>query len=211
MKRPFMRPLIVPPETHIRAFLSRLGIPASELADPSLDLQGTPARVTRMYRDELLASYKPGALEDLRTKFRKFDSDGKDAFVLLGPTKFHSLCSHHMLPFYGEAYVGYLPGENVIGASKAARVVVHFSRMLQIQERMTRQVADFVFTEANARAVVVLVRAAHECMRCRGVGQSDSRMVTTSVRPLRAQGDDEDIDNATISEFYAQMSVLRGG
>lgn len=197
-----------PSAKHVRAFLAAIGVPRHEFSDPTLDLGRTPERVAKMFSSELLAGYAPGALGRLKARFTKFDADGKDALVLLGPTTFHSLCSHHLLPFIGEAFVGYLPGRSLIGASKTAHVVRHYSQMLQIQERLTRQVADFLYEEASAKAVVVLMRASHECMRCRGVRQPETKMVTTSVRPLQAVGDDSDITDSVLREFYEQLRLV---
>jgi GTP cyclohydrolase I len=184
-----------------------LGVPQQEWEDRGLDIHNTPARVAKMLREELLASYKPGAYEDLCRRFTCFASDGMDSLVVEGPIDFHSMCAHHMLTFSGEAYVGYLPGPLLVGASKLVRAVDYYARMLQIQERMGRQIADFVMTQAQAKASIVLLKANHLCMRCRGVKQSRTSMLTTAIRPEPAQFG---LDSGLIQEFYQAVELLRG-
>lgn len=184
-------------------------IPATELEDPGLDIRNTPARVHRMMRDELLASYQPGSFQKLCDTFTCFESDGQDALVFLGSVEFSSMCAHHVLPFVGQAYVAYVPDKKIVGLSKLARVVEHYSRMLQIQERMTRQIADFVFEKAEAKFAVCMLDSAHYCMRCRGVKQQTARMVTTAIRPQPGSTADE-AWRGVLTEFYAQVQLLVG-
>jgi len=106
--------------------------------------------------------------------------ESSDEMVVLRGISFHSTCEHHLLPFYGEASVGYLPGK-VVGISKLARLVDSYARRLQIQERLTRQVADAIEQHLEARGVGVIVRAHHLCMGCRGVRQQGTEMVTSSM------------------------------
>lgn len=193
----------------MRRVLQSLNIPKSEWLDPSLDLDNTPRRVVKMMRDELLGSYKPGALEALISGFTCFPSDGKDAMVVIGPIDFTSLCAHHVLPFSGEAFIGYIPGDVVVGASKLPRVVEHYSRMLQIQERMARQVADFVYDQAGAKLVIAFFMAKHECMRCRGVRQRNSVMATTAVRPAPVM--DDESWRGVSDEFWNQVQSIKKG
>lgn len=110
---------------------------------------------------------------------RTFD-ETSDEMVVLRNISFHSTCEHHMLPFYGEVSVGYLPGK-VVGISKLARLVDCFARRLQIQERLTRQIAESIEEHLDARGVGVIVRAHHLCMGCRGVRQQTTEMVTSSM------------------------------
>lgn len=189
-------------------FFRELRIPRSEWDDPALDVGNTPKRMARMLRDELLASYKPGALADLEKRFTLFPSDGQDAMVVEGPLSFSSMCGHHMLPFIGEAFVGYIPGKYVIGASKIPRVVTFYSQMLQIQERLSRQVADFLFHKAEAKLVIVQMRAKHLCMGIRGVKQAHSKMVTTAIRPQPEDPSDE-AWRGVLHEFYSQVALLK--
>ncbi len=106
---------------------------------------------------------------------------GYDELVLLRDVPFHSLCMHHLLPFHGVAHVAYLPGERIIGLSKLARIVEHFSRDLQVQERLTVQVADWLQDELRPRGVGVVLQAEHTCMTMRGVRKPGSKTVTSAV------------------------------
>ncbi len=144
--------------------------------DPSRDgLADTPERVLRAWR-EMTSGYGDDPAEILA---RTFD-ETSDEMVVLRNISFHSTCEHHLLPFYGEVSVGYLPGK-VVGISKLARLVDCFARRLQIQERLTRQIADSIEEHLDARGVGVIVRAHHLCMGCRGVRQQNTEMVTSSM------------------------------
>lgn len=144
--------------------------------DPDRDgLLDTPHRVVRAWR-EMTAGYEENAEEILSRTFE----ETSDELVILGGISFYSTCEHHMLPFYGTASVGYLPGK-VVGISKLARLVQCFARRLQIQERMTRQIAEAVSTHLQARGVGVVIKAHHLCMGCRGTRQPGAQMVTSSM------------------------------
>jgi GTP cyclohydrolase I len=144
--------------------------------DPSRDgLIDTPARVLKAWR-EMTSGYADDPAEILARTFE----ESSDEMVVLRGISFHSTCEHHMLPFYGEASVGYLPGK-VVGISKLARLVDCFARRLQIQERLTRQIAESVEEHLEARGVGVIIRAHHLCMGCRGVRQQTTEMVTSAM------------------------------
>lgn len=144
--------------------------------DPHRDgLLETPIRVVRSLV-EMTSGYDEDAAEILSTTF----DEVSDELVVLRDVEFHSLCEHHLLPFAGTATVGYLPGR-VVGVSKLARVVDCFARRLQIQERLTRQIAEAVEMHLDARGVGVVITARHMCMACRGVRQSSSEMVTSAM------------------------------
>ena len=144
--------------------------------EPERDgLRDTPARVVKAWR-EMTAGYAEDPAEILA---RTFD-ESSDELVILRGISFYSTCEHHMLPFYGQAVVGYLPGK-VVGISKLARLVECFAKRLQVQERMTRQIAEAVETHLEARGVGVVLRAHHLCMGCRGVRQEETEMVTSSM------------------------------
>src|SRR6476620_157758 len=131
-------------------------------ADLELDsLAETPARVARMYA-ELLAP------EPFRVTTFPNDA-GYDELVVARSIPFHSLCEHHLLPFVGVAHVGYLPGERIIGLSKLARVVEKFARALQVQERLTKQIGDWLHEHLEPKGVGVVLEAEHLCMSLRGV------------------------------------------
>jgi GTP cyclohydrolase IA len=112
------------------------------------------------------------------------NDEGYDELVLARDIPFHSLCQHHMLPFTGVAHVGYLPGERILGLSKLARVVELFARGLQVQERLTKQVADWLQEHLHPKGVGVVVEAEHLCMSLRGVRAAGSRTVTSAVHGL---------------------------
>ena len=110
------------------------------------------------------------------------NDEGYDELVVARDVPFRSLCEHHLLPFYGVAHVGYLPGKRIVGLSKLARVVDHFSSGLQVQERLTEQVANWLASHLGARGVGVVMEAEHLCMSLRGVRARGSLTVTSSLR-----------------------------
>ena len=111
-----------------------------------------------------------------------FPNEGYDELVLVRNISFQTLCMHHLLPFQGEAHVAYLPGDTIIGLSTLARVVEAFARDLQLQERMTQQIADWLEQELSPRGVGVVLSAEHTCMTIRGVRKPGARTVTSAVR-----------------------------
>jgi GTP cyclohydrolase I len=110
------------------------------------------------------------------------NDDGYDQLIVAGAIPFHSLCMHHLLPFHGVAHIGYLPAERIIGLSKLGRVVELFARDLQIQERMTTQIADWLERQLEPRGVGVVLEAEHLCMSLRGVQKLGARTVTSALR-----------------------------
>src|SRR3954447_5298111 len=112
------------------------------------------------------------------------NDDGYDELVAARSILFHSLCMHHLLPFHGVAHIGYLPGERIIGLSKLARVVEYFSRDLQVQERLTTQVARWLERELEPKGVGVVIEAEHMCMTLRGVQKLGAKTVTSALRGL---------------------------
>jgi GTP cyclohydrolase I len=140
-------------------------------------LERTPERVARMY-DELLAGYRvdPYALINEAV----FDIE-YDQMVIVRDIEFYSLCEHHMLPFIGRAHVAYVPTDKVIGLSKIPRVVDLFARRLQVQERLTRQIADFLDAALHPTGVAVVVEGLHLCSMMRGVKKANARMVTSAM------------------------------
>lgn len=146
--------------------------------DPNREgLLKTPERVARMY-EELLSGYRvdPVALVNGAV----FDV-AYDEMVLVRDIEFYSLCEHHLLPFIGRAHVAYLPRGRIIGLSKIPRIVDMFARRLQVQERMTRQIADFLDTLLNPIGVAVVVEGLHLCATMRGVKKHGARMTTSSM------------------------------
>lgn len=139
-------------------------------------LQETPRRVADAYTELLTPHpFRPTTFPN---------EDGYDELIVARAIPFHSLCMHHMLPFHGVAHVGYLPGERIIGLSKLGRVVEYFSRNLQIQERLTTQVADWLERELEPKGVGVVLEAEHLCMSLRGVQKLGATTVTSALRGL---------------------------
>jgi GTP cyclohydrolase I len=165
-----------PDEAKIAGLVKELLVELGE--DPERDgLKKTPARVakslaflTRGYRQNLKAVVN-GA---------KFAS-GTNHMVILKDIELYSLCEHHMLPFYGKCAIGYISRGKVLGVSKLARIVDMYARRLQIQERMTEEIADAVMAETGAEGVGVVIRAKHLCMMMRGVEKQNSEMTTSAV------------------------------
>jgi GTP cyclohydrolase I len=146
--------------------------------DPSRSgIADTPSRVARMY-DELLSGYKTDPVELLNNAL--FDVE-YDEMVVVKDIDFYSMCEHHMLPFYGHASVGYIPEDKVIGLSKIPRIVDMFARRLQVQERMTQQIATFLEDLIKPRGVAVVVEASHLCAAMRGVKKQRTRMLTSAM------------------------------
>jgi len=125
------------------------------------------------------------------------NDEGYNELVLARNIPFHSLCQHHMLPFKGVAHVGYLPGKRILGLSKLARVVELFSRRFQVQERLTKQVADWLDHELDPKGVGVVLDAEHLCMTLRGVEAAGSRTVTSALHGLLRS------DERSRAEFFA--------
>lgn len=154
--------------------------------DPQREgLIDTPARVVRSY-SEFFAGYDIDPAELLTTTFSEVD--GYDEMVVLKDIRFESYCEHHMVPIIGKAHIAYLPDTRVVGLSKLARLVDAYAKRLQIQEKMTVQIADTLNTTLRPKGVAVMLEAAHQCMSTRGVHKAGASMVTS--RMLGAFRDD---------------------
>ena len=160
-------------------------------------LRRTPLRVAKAM-DFLTSGYDMQAEEVIRDAI--FHEACQD-MVLVRDIEFYSLCEHHVLPFFGRAHVGYLPSGKVVGLSKVARVVDVFARRLQVQERLTSQIADALMQGLDAHGVAVVMEASHTCMMMRGVQKQNSTTVTSAMRGTFAS------DARTRAEF---MGLLRG-
>jgi GTP cyclohydrolase I len=156
-------------EAAARDLLKALG------ADQEADgLRETPGRIARAYAE---------LLTPIPFNVTTFPNDeGYDELVVVRDIPFQSLCMHHMLPFHGTAHVAYLPAERIVGLSKLGRVVDLFARDLQVQERLTTQVADWLVNQLAPRGVGVIIEAEHLCMSLRGVQKGGSRTVTSALR-----------------------------
>ena len=156
----------------IRELLERIG------EDPNREgLVDTPARVARSYR-ELCGGYAVDA--DALVRDALFAAEGED-MVVVNDVDFFSLCEHHMLPFFGKAHIGYIPSGKIVGLSKIARVVEVFARRLQVQERLTVQIARCLERNLGAQGVGVVLHAQHLCMMMRGVQKQNSVAVTSEM------------------------------
>lgn len=157
---------------YLRKFLSYIG--DSSEREGLLD---TPKRVVKSWK-ELYVGYAQDPKEILSTVFK----DGTcDEMVILKDIEFTSMCEHHVLPFIGKAHVAYLPKGKVVGLSKLARLVDCFGKRLQIQEKMTQQIANAIDKYLKPRGVAVVIEAHHQCMSCRGVGKKNTTMITSSM------------------------------
>jgi GTP cyclohydrolase I len=171
--------------------------------DPAREgLQDTPARVARAYR-EWFCGYEEDPNELLARSFE--ETDGYDEMVVLRDIRLESTCEHHMAPILGRVHVAYLPNGRVVGISKLARVVEAYAKRLQIQEKMTAQIANTIRDVLQPKGVAVVVEAAHQCMTTRGVHKPGVTMVTS--RMLGAFRDDP----STRREFLAMIGNPRGG
>jgi GTP cyclohydrolase IA len=147
--------------------------------DPGREgLRDTPSRVVRAY-EEFFSGYEEDPEGILRRTFE--ETDGYDEMVLLRDIRLESHCEHHLVPIIGKAHVAYLPGNRVVGISKLARVVEIYSRRLQIQEKLTVQIANAIQETLQPRGVAVVVEAAHQCMTTRGVRKPGVTMVTSRM------------------------------
>jgi GTP cyclohydrolase I len=160
-------------------------------------LQRTPERVARMYQ-ELLSGYQTDLNQLVNGAI--FESEYQD-MVLVRDLKFYSMCEHHMLPFFGQAHVAYIPDGRIIGLSKIPRLVAMFSRRLQVQERPTQQIAETLQAVLQPRGIAVLVEGAHLCAMMRGVRKSEARMVTS------AMFGDFRTDDRLRQDFYNQLRL----
>lgn len=138
----------------------------------------TPKRIRKSW-DKLFSGYKQNSADILKTQF----IDGScNEMIILKDIEFYSTCEHHFLPFIGKITIGYIPNGKVVGISKLARLVEIYSRRLQIQERMTGQIADDIMLHIKAQGCMVICEAQHLCMTSRGVEKQKSKMITSAIR-----------------------------
>ena len=165
-----------PDERKIAALVKSLLVELGE--DPARDgLLKTPARVAKS-----LAFLTQGYRQSVRSVVNgALFKSGTNHMVILKDIELYSMCEHHMLPFFGKCAIGYISRGKVIGVSKLARIVDMYARRLQIQERLTEEIADAVMRETGAEGVGVVVKAKHLCMMMRGVGKQNSEMTTSAV------------------------------
>jgi GTP cyclohydrolase I len=177
-------------ESAVRQILVEIG------EDPTrAGLLDTPARMHRMYQ-ELTAGYHVDVERLINRAI--FDVDYSE-MVVVKDIEFHSLCEHHLLPFFGRAHVAYIPNGRVIGLSKIPRIVEMYARRLQVQERMTKQIADLLMERLEPEGVGVVIEATHLCAAMRGVRKPGTVMTTAAVLGLFRRND------KTRAEFFAHI------
>lgn len=161
-------------ERAVREILAAVG------EDPDREgLLETPQRVARMY-----AELFRGLHDDPRAHLKKFFTEKYDEMVLVRDISFNSMCEHHLLPFSGQAHIGYVPNGRVVGLSKLARVVEVVSQRPQVQERMTEEIANLLISELNVKGVAVVLEATHSCMTIRGIRKPGSVCVTSAMKGI---------------------------
>lgn len=180
-------------EEIIKALLVELG------EDPDREgLEKTPHRVAKSF-EFLTRGYRQNHEEVINNAF--FEETYCNDMIIVKDIEFYSLCEHHMLPFFGRCHIGYIPTGKVFGVSKLARLVDMFARRLQLQERLTRQIADTILNSVNPEGVGVVMEAQHMCMTMRGVEKQNSKMVTSAMLgSFRSE-------TATRAEF---LNLIRG-
>jgi GTP cyclohydrolase I len=197
LARPARRPSRGEAEAAVKTLIEWAG------DDPAREgLKGTPGRVARAF-EEYFAGYGTDAVELLQRTFE--ETDGYDEMVVLKDIRFESHCEHHLAPIIGKAHVAYLPQKRVVGISKLARLVEVYAKRLQIQEKMTAQIANTLDEVLQPKGVAVVIEAAHQCMTSRGVHKPGVAMVTS--RMLGAFR----TDPSTRREFLAIIGQPSGG
>jgi GTP cyclohydrolase I len=162
-------------EDSIHQFLIEIG------DDPNREgLKNTPSRMIKTLR-ELTQGYKVSPEEVVEGAIFEVEYD---ELVLIKDVEYYSLCEHHVIPFFGKCHVGYIPNGRVIGFSKIPRIIEVFSKRLQLQERMTEDIANFILKTIEPQGVAVVVEGFHLCMAMRGVQKQDARMITSAMKGL---------------------------
>lgn len=177
-------------EHHVKELLKLIGEDVEREG-----LLETPARVTRMY-EEIFGGYSVDPREVLGVTF----DERHEELVIVKDITYYSQCEHHMAPFFGKVHIGYIPSGKIAGLSKFARLVEAVTRRLQVQERITTQIADILVEVLNPHGVIVMVEGEHLCMCARGVKKPGSKTVTTATRGVFKE------DSAMRAEF---MSLLK--
>lgn len=180
-------------EKAVRDILEAIG------EDPDREgLVETPKRVANMYEEVF-----SGLSEDAHDHLKLFNEKGNDELVIVRDIPLYSMCEHHLLPFVGKAHIAYIPSDGrIIGLSKLARIVNVYAKRPQVQERLTTQIADFLYDELQAKSVAVLIQAEHLCMTMRGVRAAGAVTQTSALRGTARK------DARTRAEV---MSLLSGG
>jgi GTP cyclohydrolase I len=169
--------------------------------DPEREgLKETPLRVAKLLRESL-----KGYCAEEEPKITTFSNKENYDEMVFDEGYFYSYCEHHMIPFFGKAFIAYIPDKNIIGISKLSRIVDHFAARLQIQERLTKQIAEFLQKRLEPKGVAVVLHARHLCREMRGVKKFNSKMTTTEVLGLFRE------NPATRQEFLDLVHSRLGG
>ncbi len=159
-------------EKAIKSILEAIG------EDPNREgLLETPQRIARMYQ-QIFSGIDHNPKQDIKI----FHEENHQEMVIVNDISFYSMCEHHMLPFFGKASIAYIPNKKITGISKLARILDSFSKRLQLQERLTTQVAEFIMQEIEPQGVMVVIKAEHLCMSMRGVQKPGTYITTSAVR-----------------------------
>lgn len=173
------------------------GLGTSELRE---GLRDTPKRVAKMY-DEIFGGYGQDPVDILKATF---DEENHHEMVIVKDIPFYSHCEHHMVPFFGHAHIAYIPDGTVVGLSKLARLVDCYAKRLQIQERLTTQIAETIENVLHPMGVMVVIQAEHLCMSMRGVKKPGSNTITSAVRGVFA-----DNNNTARAEFLSLIDLKK--
>lgn len=165
-----------------------------------IGLKETPRRVAEMY-EELLSGYE----KDPKSVFKVFDSEYYNGLVIVSNIYFFSLCEHHLIPFFGKIHIGYVPNGKILGLSKFARLVEIFSKRLQVQERLTKQINDTIVKYLHPLGVIVFCEAEHLCMTMRGVKKNGSKTITISKSGVM------ETNKNLREEFFMQITHKKSG
>jgi GTP cyclohydrolase I len=161
-------------ESHIKNLLISIG------EDPDREgLKDTPKRVVKSW-ETLFGGYKQNPKDILTTQF----NSNYKSMIVCDNIEFYSTCEHHLLPFYGVCHIGYIPNKKIIGLSKMPRLLEVFARRLQIQERLTDQIADSLMENIDPLGCGVIIKSKHMCMNCRGIQKRNASMITSSIRGI---------------------------
>lgn len=161
---------------HIEAIADILGI------EKNASNENTPLRVAKMYCNELFKNRNGANLEELNSRMKVFPNEGVDSPITVSGIEFCSTCEHHWLPFMGAVTVSYIPDKSIIGLSKIPRVVKYFSQRPQLQERLTKNIGEYLVALLNPKSLTVVVEATHTCVMCRG---AESNCETTTSYEYR--------------------------
>jgi len=157
-------------------------------------LKETPKRVAKAYQEML-----QGYTQNPKDVFKIFDSEGFEGIITVSDINFHSLCEHHMVPFFGQVHIGYVPNGKILGLSKFGRLVEIYARRLQVQEKMTKQIADDIMEYLHPKGVIVVSQAEHLCMNMRGVKKIGSVTKIITKRGVFAE------QKKLADEFFLQI------